>query len=121
MFNHPWPFRTTDPETSKTPVKIERPRQIHLMILKELMAGPMNAYEVAEKLPHILYQSITPRAAWLLRNKLVEIDGFRKGSHRAQRVWKITQKGIDHVRAIEESKANKAVRPPESRVGKSNQ
>jgi hypothetical protein len=121
MFTHPWPFRTTDPDTSKVPVHVERPKQIHLMILKELMAGPMNAYEVSEKLPHILYQSITPRAAWLLRQKLVEIDGFRKGSHRAQRVWKITQKGIDHVRAIEESKANKAVRPPESRVGKSNQ
>lgn len=110
MFNHPWPFRTTDPETSKAPVKLERPKQIHLMILKELMAGPMNAYEVAEKLPHILYQSITPRAAWLLRQKLVEIDGYRKGSHRAQRVWKITQKGIDYVRAAQESKKNEAVR-----------
>ena len=120
MFTHPWPCRRSDPETSKTPVKIERPRQIHLMILKELMAGPMNAYEVAEKLPHILYQSITPRAAWLLRQKLVEIDGYRKGSHRAQRVWKITQKGIDYVRAIEESKAKKAVRPPKPRVGNCN-
>jgi len=110
MFTHPWPFRTTDPETSKAPVKLERPKQIHLMILKELMAGPMNAYEVAEKLPHILYQSITPRAAWLLRQKLVEIDGYRKSSHRAQRVWKITQKGIDYVRAAQESKKNEAVR-----------
>lgn len=120
MFTHPWPFRRSDPETSKTPVKIERPRQIHLMILKELMAGPMNAYEVSHKLPHILYQSITPRAAWLLRQKLVEIDGYRKGSHRAQRVWKITQKGIDYVRAAEESKKDKAVRPPKPRVGNCN-
>lgn len=119
MFTHPWPFRRSDPETSKAPVKLERPKQIHLMILKELMAGPMNAYEVSAKLPHILYQSITPRAAWLLRQKLVEIDGYRKGSHRAQRVWKITQKGIDYVRAAQESKKNEAVRQtqPSIRAG----
>jgi DNA-binding PadR family transcriptional regulator len=118
MFDHPWPFRRTDPETSKEPVKLERPKQIHLMILKELLSKPMNAYEVSERLPLILYQSITPRAAWMLRQGLVEISGYRKGTHRAQRVWKITQKGIDYVRAVEECKTKKTVRPAKPRVGR---
>lgn len=120
MFNHPWPFRKDDPETSRQPVDPVRPKKIHLMILKELMVRPMNATEVGANLPHILYQSITPRAAWLLRNGLIEIDGFRQGLYRAQRVWKITQKGVDYVRAVEEGKAEKRVRAPKPRVGKRN-
>lgn len=120
MFNHPWPFRTTDPDTSKAPVKPDRPKQIHLMILKEIMVRPMNATEVAERLPHILYQSITPRAAWLLRNGLIEIDGYRQGLSRAQRVWKITQKGIDYVRSTEESKTAETVRQTKSGARKGN-
>ena len=60
-------------------------------------------------------------ASAYFRNEMIEIDGYRQGLSRAQRVWKITQKGIDYVRATEESKTTETVRQAKPRARKGNQ
>lgn len=108
MIWNAWPglARNTDPLTSHQAAETVNTSRLEAIVLEAYRASPqgLTQDELADKLPNIPLNTLSPRLAPLIRKGLLRVDGKRPGkSRKNQRVLKYVDQSLGSVYDNEQS------------------